>query len=481
MAKPKSSRRHKPRAPVFHPPSKQSSRSRAKLVFLGIALFCIAATLVFLIARRQPNASRHSAPAPAPASQPIEPLIRTALTTEQQVTALREATTKLAEDLVARFPQEVEAHVLRGDVHRRFGRSADAVACWRDALEIDPRQISAYDRIAIVDMEKGQFEEAISLWRQVLALDPATPGVHDKLGRVLMALGQQDEAIGALTEEIRISPTSARTYCLLGQAHLQKNRYEQAIGPYEKALALDPNLSDACYGLATAHARLRHPEKARQYRERFRVLSSQEPEERPYGFSPPDDLIKARADFVNHAMRGATLLQSKGSMPAAAVLLQQAVAVDPNHVDCRKRLAALYRRAARLPEALRQCELIARLEPADPMCQLLIGSLALQLKQPRKAEAAFKKLVALAPGAAVGHQELAKLYLGSGKRSTEARRHAERAVELEPSAENYFVLAQACYQAGDAEAALTAGRKAIQLDPRNMAYQRTYNTMKVRH
>jgi len=480
MAKPKSSQRHKPKTPAVHRHSKPRSPSRAKPVFLGVVFLGVVGTLVFLVARRPPNASRHGEPAPAPASQPIEPITLTGLTTEQQVTTLREATTKLAEDLVARFPQQAEAHVLLGDVHRRFGRSAEAVAGWRDALDIDPRRISAYDRIAIVDMEKGQFEEAISLWRQVLALDPAGPGVHDKLGRVLMALGRQDEAIAALMEEVRISPTSARTYCLLGQAHLQKNQYEQAIGYYEKAMGLDPNLANACYGLATAYARLRQPEKARQYRERFRALSAPEPEERPYGFSPQDDLIKAREDFVNHAVRGATLLQARGQMPAAAALLQQAVAVDPNHVDCHKRLAALYRGAARLPEALRQCEQIARLEPTDPTCQLLIGSLALQLKQPGKAEAAFKKLVTLAPHEPVGYCELARLYLGSDEKLTEARRLAEKAVELAPVAPNYFLWGQACYRAGDAENALAALRKAIQLDPRNAEYQQTYNMIEMR-
>ena len=417
---------------------------------------------------------------PAPVAVKVHPITLTGLTTAQQVATLRGAATKLAEDLLARFPQEAEAHMLLGDVHRRFGRSAEAVVCWRHTLQIDPRRISAYDRIAIVAMEKGQFEEAISLWRQVLVLDPASPGIHSKLGRMLMAQGQQDQAIAALTEAVRLEPASAQTHYLLGQAHFQKNLYEQAVGCYEKARELDPNLANPHYGLAQAYARLRQPALARQYQATFKKLSAEDPEDRPYGFSAEDDLSRARADYVSPALRGAKLLKAKGRMATAGALLRQAAAVDPNDIACRKRLAAFYQGVGQLPQALVQCEHVARLDPNDPACQLLIGSLALQLKQPAKAEAAFRRVTVVAPGQSVGHRELARLYIGSKQKPAEARRLAEKAVALEPIAPNYFLLGQACYQSGDTKAALAAMSKAIQLNPRHNGYQQAYNTMKMR-
>ena len=104
-------------------------------------------------------------PAPAPARETIDAIGLTGLTIEQQVATLREEATKLAEDLAARFPNEAEAHMLLGDTHRRFGRSAEAMTCWQKASELDPHRASPYDRMAIVAMEKGQFDEALALWR----------------------------------------------------------------------------------------------------------------------------------------------------------------------------------------------------------------------------------------------------------------------------------------------------------------------------
>jgi predicted Zn-dependent protease len=167
-------------------------------------------------------------------------------------------------------------------------------------------------------------------------------------------------------------------------------------------------------------------------------------------------------------------------MSGAEVLLRRAVTVDPNEVDCRKRLAAFYQGVGQLPKALAQCECVARLEPNDPTCQMLIGSLALRLKQPARAEAAFERIMVLAPDQSIGYRELARLYLGTGRKTAEARTLAEKAVALEPIAPNYSLLSQACYQAGDIEGALAAMGKAVQLDPGNSRYQQAYNTMKAR-
>lgn len=480
MVKPKAGRRQKRKPTPSRPRSRERPKTRLGPVLVVTAILCGAGVLAIL-STRQKSITPHGPEAPVrQGARAASPTDLAGLTIEQQVAALWEAAMELAEDLAARFPDEAEAHVLLGDAHRRFGRSAEALTCWQKASELDPRRADPYDRMAIVAMEKGEFEEALRLWRKVLALDPKNPGVHDKMGRVLLASGRQDEAITALTKEMRLSPKSASTCYLLGQAYLQKSQYEQAVDHYKRALELDPNLANAHYGLATAYARLRQPALARQYRATFQKVSGGGSEDSPYGFSAEDDLRRAREDYISYALRGATLLKAKGQRSATEALLRQAATVDPNNVDCRKRLAAFYQGVGELPKALAQCEYIVSLEPNDFTCQLLIGSLAVQLKQPAKAERAYRRIMVLAPGQSIGYRELARLYLGPGGKSTEARLLAEKAVALEPVAPNYYVLGQACYQAGDAEAALAAMGHAVQLDPGNGSYRQAYNLMKAR-
>ena len=128
------------------PRSASGERSRTRLgpVLVVTAILCVVGILVILSAR-QKSITSHGPETPvrqtaetAPPTDPIE------MTVEQQVATLRDEATKLAEDLVARFPDEAEAHVLLGDVHRRFGRSEEALSCWQKATELDARQASAY-------------------------------------------------------------------------------------------------------------------------------------------------------------------------------------------------------------------------------------------------------------------------------------------------------------------------------------------------
>ena len=94
-----------------------------------------------------------------------------------------------------------------------------------------------------------------------------------------------------------------------------------------------------------------------------------------------------------------------------------------------------------------------------------------------EAEQAYRKAIELTPRQAGGYLALAGLYLDKGRKLPEARKLAEKAVELEPTAKNYFLLGAACLRSGDAAAARSAARQAAALDPFNSEYQQAVQAM----
>jgi tetratricopeptide (TPR) repeat protein len=80
-------------------------------------------------------------------------------------------------------------------------------------------------------------------------------------------------------------------------------------------------------------------------------------------------------------------------------------------------------------------------------------------------------LIALTPNKSDGYRELARVYLKTNKNLPQARQLAEKAVVLEATANNYFVLSWACYSNGDFTNALTAIQHALKQDPDNKQYQ----------
>jgi tetratricopeptide (TPR) repeat protein len=385
---------------------------------------------------------------------------------------------ELAEKVMRDFPNDGEAYILMGNLHRRLGGSAKAVEFWQKGLELSPKRADVYHSLGIVAMEKGSFEQAISFWQKALEVNPKMHGVHNIIARALMGLGRHDDAIKELQKDIRVSPQSGDSHFLLGQAFLQKQDYDRAKICYDRAIEFQPEKANTYYGLSIACARLKQSGKAKEYRAIFNRLRAEGFEDRKYGHSSSDDLARTRESMAGLCMQAAKLYEARGEMTRAEELLKQTVAVDPNNTAPHKRLAALYRMTNRIPAALVQCEKVKQLEPNDPTCHLLIGTLALQLKQLDRAETGFRDFIALCPNQSVGYRELAKLHVRTNRKLSEARKLARKTVELEPTAENYFILGLACRKTDDKQAALAAIGKAIELAPGNHEYRKMYDLFK---
>jgi tetratricopeptide (TPR) repeat protein len=413
----------------------------------------------------------------SPAEQTLSHVYRT-LPPEQQIELLKARELALAEQALRDFPAQGDAWILMGDLQRRLGRSAKAVEFWQKGLELSPRRADAYHSLGTIAAEKGEFEQAISCWRKGLELEARRPGLHRVIGWALISLGRHDEAGRELQEEIRLSPRCAESHYLLGDTFLQRQEYEQAKKYYQKAIELQPKYANAYYGLATACTKLGQLNQAAQYRASFTQLRAAMMEDRGYGHSPADDLARTRQSMAGLSIDAARLYLAAGKAISAEELLKQAVAVDPNNPTPRKNLAALYQRTGRLPEALAQCERIGQLEPDDPACQLLLGTLAFQLCRMDRAETAFKRFLTLCPNESAGYRELAHVYINTGTQVSEARRLAGKAVELEPSADNYFMLGLACRGANDRSAALAALQEAVQLAPGNREFKQMYDLVR---
>jgi tetratricopeptide (TPR) repeat protein len=171
---------------------------------------------------------------------------------------------------------------------------------------------------------------------------------------------------------------------------------------------------------------------------------------------------------------------ANGNSRRAEDLWSRAAVVDPANITCRLELAAHYLATNRLPEALDKYGELAALEPRNPVHHLNAGLIHARLKRYDAAESSFRKALELKPDSSWACRDLAQLYLTAGKNLPEARRLASKAVELEPTAQNHFILSWACDKSGDLPAALAAIQKALDLEPQNQRYVRVYEDLRSR-
>ncbi|MBN2592806.1 MAG: tetratricopeptide repeat protein [Sedimentisphaerales bacterium] len=404
--------------------------------------------------------------------------VKSELTPEQKIAALKKEELELAENLVKDFPNSTNPVMLMGNLWERHGDATRALEYFNKVLEKDPERPDVYKSIGWFYMNKEQYEQAIDYWQKALEIDPNTPGVHHNIALALMGQNKQSQAVGELEKDIQISPGSASSHFLLGQLYLRQKEYEKAGDNYEKAIENEPNYTNAYYGLFTLSTRLKQQDKAKTYMAIFKKLKAEDMKVLKDRNKAVVDLMDMQKGAAETYLLAGQMYQAGGNFQKAEEFLKRATTLDPNNVLCLEKLASFYLTSNRITDAISLYGRIGEINPKDPLCHLNIGILSMRLKQLGNAEKAFRKVIEVAPESSSGYRELAQLYLRAGTGYPEARALAEKAVALEPTALNYFVLSWARDMNGETENALKAIEKAIQLEPANMKYRNVYEHIK---
>lgn len=474
----KAIKRRKRKKSIAPSKSKSPGRPLGKWVLLFVVIAVVAVILgIYYFPKNGDNATDEPL---APSAKRQEPsAAQPKLTPPQEIAALKQEEAELTRMVMRDFPDTEGALELMGNFHSRHGRRTEAAELWQRCLDKDPRRLSVYRSLGTVAIDSGEFEEAIAHLRKAVEIHPKASGIHEKIGDALVKLGRYDEAIEELEEEIRILPQSPVAHFLLGQAYLKQKAYEKAQSHYEEALELSPKYANACYGLAQLFGRLEQPDKAKEYQAKFQMIRA---EENQSTYEDRDtialaDLVSARASAALAFLNAEKLYRARKDFGRCEALLQRAAVLDPDNPKCFESLGSLYNMTNRLPEALRQLERMSRIEPDNPYCYLNIGKISTRLKQYDKASRAFRNAINAAPQQSLGYRELARLYLTTGK-IVEAGKLAQKAVSLEASAENLFILSWASDVNGDRALAAKAIEEALRLDPKNAKYLQIHERIK---
>jgi len=385
---------------------------------------------------------------------------------------LKDEAIEVAGCLVNDLPNRPEPLALLALAHNRLGDSAKAVGCWQRCLELDPNSAAAYDALGRIALTKDECEKAVAHFRKALAIDPKVSQVRTALADALMRSGEVEEAVAVLEEDLKDSPRNVESLSRLGQAWLQLKEYDKARERFAAAIEVDPACTDAYYGLSNVCIRLGEKEEAQKYREKFKELKAADlevAEGRRQALFHPETL----PEFVASICLAAGNVYSRHRYVEKAELCwRRAATLAPQDTVSRHQLALMYLQANRAAEALEVLDQLKKIEPENAIHYLNLGFLKVRLSEFDEAEEAFRTACKLAPKVSTGYASLAQLYLETRTKPEEARELAQTAVELEPTASNYFVLSTACAACSDAAEALAAIEKALKLDPDNAEYRR---------
>jgi len=107
---------------------------------------------------------------------------------------------------VAKLPGASQLHYNLGKVYSDLQRYPEAIAAYRRALQINPKNIEAQCNVGGMLEHSGEYSQAIAAYRKAIGINPSHPEAHNNLGLILRQLGQFEEAMESFKRAIQAQP-----------------------------------------------------------------------------------------------------------------------------------------------------------------------------------------------------------------------------------------------------------------------------------
>jgi tetratricopeptide (TPR) repeat protein len=286
---------------------------------------------------------------------------------------------------------------------------------------------------------------------QVIKAQPRSAGSRLLLGQALLEAGNLPGAEAEFQLLAKQNPESAIIQVWLGRVYGAKGEVPRARAAFTRALELEPSSMGALNGLVALDLVEGNRDAARR-----RIESRLNGTERN-----PELLFLAANTYL-----------SLDDAARAESLLQQVLAANPKHVDAYGRLGALYWSQGRLGDAKTKFEEAAR-QLAKPVVAItFLGMLSQLQNNAAEARRHYERALQIDPQAAVAANNLASMYAENGENLDVALQLAQTATaQLPDHALATDTLGWVYYKKGLGTLAVTTLQEAAKQDPANPIIQ----------
>jgi tetratricopeptide (TPR) repeat protein len=128
------------------------------------------------------------------------------------------------------------------------GDTAQALAAYDRAVELDDRDINAYLERSRVSFRLGQFDRATADWACALQQPPHKSLIHSEFWLTIYVKDYLDWAVAYYDHAASLRPDDPMVYQGRADAYRVNCDYAQAVADYDRALKLAPDRAEAYLG-----------------------------------------------------------------------------------------------------------------------------------------------------------------------------------------------------------------------------------------
>jgi serine/threonine protein kinase/tetratricopeptide (TPR) repeat protein len=134
-----------------------------------------------------------------------------------------------------------EVHFSLGDVYNASGKTAEAIAELKRALQLAPNSDVGYRGLGKAYLTLGQKEQALQAYQKAVEINPYYWVNYNSLGQAYSQLGEYDKALIALRRVIELEPENSFGYLNVGVIYFQQGKYEECLPYFQKSLKIQPD------------------------------------------------------------------------------------------------------------------------------------------------------------------------------------------------------------------------------------------------
>jgi serine/threonine-protein kinase len=321
----------------------------------------------------------------------------------------RTAAVRFLSVAVAIRPDSPASRYNLGNALKANGQVNEAIACFRQAIELDPKYAVAHCNLGGALAGKGQVDKAIACFRQAIEFDPNCAAAHSNLGAVLCDVKRDyDGAIACFKKAIALDPKNAMAHANMGTALRAKRQMDEAITCFRKAVDLQPEKAKFHYDLGTA------------------LLGKNQIDEAAACFKKA---IALNPGYAQAHVNLGVVLQTKGQLDKAIACYRQAVASDPKVIEANMNLADALEAQGSRDEAIEYYRKAIALAPKNAQVHYNLGNALAKKGEIDLAIGCYRKVIALEPAFAEAHCNLGHM-LSMHSRFADALAAYQRGHEL---------------------------------------------------
>jgi len=179
-----------------------------------------------------------------------------------------------------------------------------AIRSYQEIVSRYPLDVEAYRGLGRLLRGENRHDEAIEILKQGLVIDPGARELYNSLGGTYSQLGRHDEAIAMLQHYVNLAPEEPNSHDSLGIGYQWAGRYPEAIQEYERALTLKPDFEVSVVHLAnTLYQTGRYAESLKKFQRFIEIAPANAERARGYSGIAVIQRSKGRLDEAERAAR----------------------------------------------------------------------------------------------------------------------------------------------------------------------------------